>query len=106
MKSLTKLLYAILFLSCGTANHVEQSAKWANSHPSKFPKRPDLKELSERFGRFHYDSNSNYTIKLCADVPYNKNPAKVTYHNEPGHVFIILSQQTGKDEIVSEVFGF
>jgi len=106
MKSLTKLLVAFLFFSCGAANNIGQADKWTNSNPSAFPKRSDLRELSKRFGRFQYDSNSIYSIKLCADVPYNKNPAKVLFRKQPGHVFVILSQQPLQGETVSEVFGF
>lgn len=55
------------------------------------------------------DSNNNaeYRITLCVDVPYNKNPMKVLYQLEPGHVFLIL-QKINKiiTDTIHEVFGF
>ena len=52
-------------------------------------------------------STSIYSITLCADIPDNNNPGRVMLGQEPGHVFIILSQKdsvTGAE--INKVFGF
>src|SRR5690349_14149322 len=105
MKSLFKLLPALLFLSCGETNRVQQYDKPANLNNS-FRKRPDLRELNNRFTKFHNDSTAIYFVSLCADIPYNKNPGKVLYRKQPGHVFLIFSQKLENGDTLSQVFGF
>jgi len=107
MKSLFKLLAALMFLSCGETNRVQQFDKTPHGSNTSFKKRPDLQKLNNRFATFHVDdSSAGYFVKLCADVPYNKNPAKVMYHKEPGHVFLIFSQRLNNGDTLSQVFGF
>jgi len=48
---------------------------------------------------------TTYRISLCADVPNNKKPWKVAYHQETGHVFLVLQKIAGVDTI-NKVFGF
>jgi hypothetical protein len=50
---------------------------------------------------------ATYSITLCADVPQNSKPHRVAYHQQTGHVFLILQQvQPATTDTVSQVFGF
>jgi len=63
--------------------------------------------LRASFARFNNnDTSSLYEIKLCADVPYDKNPSKVVHKREPGHVFLIFSQCLNHNAAVSHAFGY
>ncbi len=69
--------------------------------------RTDLNQLRVSFERFtNSDTSSIFEIKLCADVPYDKNPSKVVHKKEPGHVFLIFSQSVSHNANVSRVFGY
>ena len=47
-----------------------------------------------------------YRISICADVPNNKKPLQVAYHQETGHVFLVLQKISAANDTVSRVFGF
>jgi hypothetical protein len=102
------LILPIAILICeGCANTRSQRAGTSPNptHSSSFRNRNDLNELIAGFGKFTRDDSSAYRIRLCADVPYDKNPAKVLYKKEPGHVFLVFLQ-VAKRDTVSHVFGY
>jgi hypothetical protein len=102
-------LFAFFFYmaGCTSTQHLQSDSEFTSINSSAPPKRPDLHDLHSRFQQFKKgDTSSIYEIKLCADVPYDKNPSKVVYKKEPGHVFLIFSQSVSDDVSVSQVFGY
>jgi len=90
--------------NCATTRTSEDKGPVTVRYPSK---RTDLQQLSKAFSKFSVvDTNSLYTITLCADVPYNKNPRKVLYRKQPGHVFLVLEQVLDGSDTISHAFGF
>ncbi len=65
--------------------------------------------LAKRFECFEpVQSDAFYFIELCADLPDNNNPKRIRVGDETGHVFIILSKQSGEPggTIIEQSFGF
>src|SRR5687768_6079961 len=52
-------------------------------------------------------ADAQYSISLCADVPYNKKPYKVAHNQQTGHVFLVLQKiNSNNKDTISQVFGF
>jgi len=49
---------------------------------------------------------AKYRLALCADVPNNKRPLQVAYHQESGHVFLVLQKIVPGTDTLHRVFGF
>jgi hypothetical protein len=95
---------AFIGSNCATTHTADDKGPVTVRYPSK---RTDLQQLSKAFSKFSMvDTNSSYTITLCADVPYNKNPAKVLYRKQPGHVFLIFEQVLNASDTIRHAFGF
>jgi hypothetical protein len=101
------VLAFVLFECCTTTRTQLGEGTAPASSYNRYKRRPDLKGLHERFQNFHRtDTGASYVIKLCADVPYDKNPARVAYRNRPGHVFLVFSQYSQHHDTVNQAFGY
>jgi len=64
--------------------------------------------LSEYLQCFYpLQSDAEYSVTVCADLPINDDPDCVYRKGEPGHVFLVLSKQdrvTG--QVITRSFGF
>lgn len=64
-------------------------------------------DITQHLQVFHDSiSQTTYRIILCADVPNNAKPLKVAYHQESGHVFLILQKIPKPGDTIHRVFGF
>ena len=54
------------------------------------------------------DETASYSVSICADIPNDKDPDRIYYKKQPGHVFLILQKTDSLAAIksVSQVFGF
>jgi hypothetical protein len=63
--------------------------------------------LSERFQYFvPFDTDADYSVTVCADIPDNTNPDRVHIGKQPGHVFLILKKARKTGSNICQVFGF
>jgi hypothetical protein len=65
----------------------------------------DIKKKLDCFKNIPDNSNTNYTAKLCADLPNDNNPNALVGPDNVGHAFIILTKNNGSNT-VSLTFGF
>ncbi len=71
--------------------------------------KPSPKTFSNRLASFFpVDEHARYSISLCADIPHDKDPDRVVYRKEPGHVFVILEKKDplSSPQTITQVFGF
>jgi hypothetical protein len=93
--------------ACKSTQAYQSDPKYTTPSNAIPPKRTDLTELHKRFQQFRRgDSASIFEVRLCADVPNDKNPSKVLYKKEPGHVFLIFYQVSNSTDTISHVFGY
>lgn len=68
----------------------------------------NIKNKLDCFNNVPSNSNTSYSVKICADIPVNSNPdyyLTVSVQPEPGHVFLELTKTNGSIS-VTETIGF
>ena len=73
------------------------------------PVMPKPIKLEEQLSHFNKDfDTASYLVSLCADMPYDKDPLRVAYNQEPGHVFLIMQKvnEALPGDTINLVFGF
>jgi hypothetical protein len=65
----------------------------------------NLKDKLDCFKNVPDNSNTNYTAKLCTDLPNNSNPNALVGPDRVGHAFVTLTKSNGIN-VVSLTFGF
>jgi hypothetical protein len=65
----------------------------------------DIKKKLDCFKNVPDNSNTNYTAKLCTDLPNNNNPNALVGPDRVGHAFVTLTKSNGSN-LVSITFGF
>lgn len=71
-----------------------------------YPPSLNLKKAFNCFNQIP-SGGAKYTIKLCADVPYNEKPTQLSFNtnSDVGHSFIVITKSNG-GKTVTQVFGF
>lgn len=67
-----------------------------------------IKDRLDCFNNVPTNSNTSYSVKICADIPVNSNPdyyLTVSIQPEPGHVFLELTKTNGANS-VTQTIGF
>jgi hypothetical protein len=106
MAKLSLLVFAFLLCGCSSSHRIGQDdapTSTARATPDK--RRDDLVQFRASITQFKRGVFASYMIRLCADVPNDKNPKQVLYKNEPGHVFLIF-QQFNETDTISLAFGY
>jgi hypothetical protein len=101
----TLCLFAGLFLLLFTSIGQRAKGDKKNANAEKYP--AVNVDVSKQLRVFNDSLRaSTHRIILCADVPNNKRPLQVAYHQESGHVFLILQKILTTGDTVNSVFGF
>lgn len=78
-------------------------------HPMTNFGKPSPATFTNRLASFFpVEGHAQYFISICADIPNDKDPDRVVYRKEPGHVFVILEKKDslGSPQTITQVFGF
>jgi hypothetical protein len=65
----------------------------------------NLKDKIDCFKNVPDNSNTNYSAKLCTDLPNNNNPNALVGSDKVGHAFVTITKTNGNIKI-SQTFGF
>lgn len=101
------LLLAAVHLS--QSAHTQQRSKHKSGRNREEPAHATKVDIRQHLRVFDTRrTDADFYITLCADVPLNRKPERVAYHQQTGHVFLILQQvnpETPADTI-HRVFGY
>jgi hypothetical protein len=99
------LYCVILFLAFPTAMHAQKRNNMKRTSSETIASKKINLEKELRVFNNGIDS-ANYYVSLCADIPNDKDPMKVQFDGETGHVFLILQKINFNGDTLSKVFGF